>query len=259
MMILLLFVIGVILGSIGGGGGLLIFPTLLFINQRSPEDAALLSMTIVGIAAISSLISQKINPLLFLSRELLPFIIGSILFIFVSKWGLVQITIEWVKSFGSAASLHQLLMFLFVPIIAYSGWNTWPGSKKIELANKWNTSSGFLYGSLTGTLAGLFGAGGGFIIVPVLNQVAQFPIYKAIQTSLIIIGINGVFGGVVPSFINGKIGITEGYFIISTATGAMLGGYWAKRIRTDHLKKGLSIFLITVALFIFAKELYQIQ
>ncbi|NDE77785.1 MAG: hypothetical protein EB047_01045, partial [Chitinophagaceae bacterium] len=122
---------------------------------------------------------------------------------------MAQLKIEWVESFGNTSSLHRLLMLLFVPIIAYSGWNTWPGSKKIELIKKWNPQSGFLYGGLTGSLAGLFGAGGGFIIVPVLNQAAQFPIYKAIQTSLVIIGINGVFGGAVPSFIYGEVGWEE--------------------------------------------------
>ena len=42
-------------------------------------------------------------------------------------------------------------------------------------------------GCITGLLTGLFGVGGGFLIVPALIVAAKMPLRKAITTSLMII------------------------------------------------------------------------
>jgi uncharacterized membrane protein YfcA len=256
MIFVLLFLIGIVLGGIGGGGGLLVFPVLLFINHNTPQQAALLSMSMVGIAAGVSLLSQKNKQNLTIDREIIPFVMGSLLFIYISKYGLLLLKEKWINVYGSDDVLNHLLMFLFVPVIAYSAWNTWPRSRHVTLTKVWNVRSGFFFGGITGTLAGLFGAGGGFIIVPVLHQAAQFPLKKAIQTSLLIIAINGVVGGVIPSLVANGFGWIEWLGIISTSIGAVLGGFWSSQIKPERLKKSLSAFLMAVAIFIFVKEIY---
>lgn len=51
-----------------------------------------------------------------------------------------------------------------------------------------------LTGSATGLLSGLFGVGGGFLIVPALVLVASLPMRRAVATSLWVIAIISALG-----------------------------------------------------------------
>ncbi|MEZ5583016.1 MAG: TSUP family transporter [Candidatus Competibacteraceae bacterium] len=56
---------------------------------------------------------------------------------------------------------------------------------------------------ITGLLSGLFGVGGGFLIVPALVLVLSMPIHKAAATSLLVIAIISV-AGVIAHLLTGQ-------------------------------------------------------
>ena len=254
MMGFILF-IGFILGAIGGGGGLLILPVLVYFQDMQTDIAAPISMSLVGVSAAITLVSQKSSWNDWANKDLITYAAGSLLMIYTTKWalGLLKLhvlqTNEWIQRWD------HMLMLLFIPVILLSAWNAWPREKPASSTKHWNNLKGFAWGSLTGCLAGLFGAGGGFIIVPVLHQGAKFPIQKAIGASLLIITINGTLGGLTPLIIGHQMNITIFIWMIWMAAGAITGRVWSKNQTPEVLKKSLAIFLSVVATAIFVKKI----
>jgi hypothetical protein len=112
-----------------------------------------------------------------------------------------------------------------------------------------------LQGLLVGLVTGLFGAGGGFIIVPALVVLAQLPMKKAVGTSLCIITINCVIG-----FIS-KYGMMDSVdwkflalFTSLTACGILTGVLISRKISGEKLKKIFAVFMLVMGSFILIKE-----
>jgi uncharacterized membrane protein YfcA len=103
-------------------------------------------------------------------------------------------------------------------------------------------------GLVAGVLAGLFGIGGGLVIVPALVLAARMPIQIAIGTSLgALLLPAGLLGALVyyrAGNLNVKAAllITFGLFI-----GAWLGAQLAQEIRTQTLTRMFAVFLVAVA------------
>lgn len=112
-----------------------------------------------------------------------------------------------------------------------------------------------LLGALAGTLAGLFGIGGGLIIVPVLvysltaqGVHSEVVTHLAVGTSLasiIFTSINSVLAHHQKGAVNWPIAITMGSGII---VGSALGGLTAAYIPGDQLQMIIGIFALIMAL-----------
>lgn len=107
-----------------------------------------------------------------------------------------------------------------------------------------------LAGMTTGLLTGLFGVGGGFLIVPTLVLVLSMPIHKAAATSLLIITIISV-AGVVSHLLAGQTldwGLMAG-FVGGGLLGMGLGISSAKRLAGPILQRLFAGMMVSVALF----------
>ncbi len=110
----------------------------------------------------------------------------------------------------------------------------------------------FLIGIFAGILSGLFGIGGGLIIIPALIFFFKMNQHLAQGTSLgallLPVGILGFF----EYLRHGNVNI-KGAFLIAAGLflGAYLGAYIANLIPTKTLSKLFAIFLIFLAIRIF--------
>ena len=107
-----------------------------------------------------------------------------------------------------------------------------------------------------GALAGLVGAGGGFLIVPALVLLVKLPIKKAISTSLFIIAIQsliGFLGDLKTLTIDWRFLIT---FTVISIVGIFIGLALSKKISPKKLKRGFGYFTIVMAIYIIFKELF---
>ena len=99
-----------------------------------------------------------------------------------------------------------------------------------------------------GVLAGMFGIGGGIVIVPALILLAKFPPHTATGTSLAIfllpIGLLGAY----TYYKEGHVRVVPALLI---ALGVFLGSYFGARIAQQLspivLKRGFSLLLVAVA------------
>ena len=113
-----------------------------------------------------------------------------------------------------------------------------------------------LEGALVGTLTGLVGAGGGFLIIPALVMLSKLPMKQAVGTSLLIIAAKSLIG------FTGDLGHSniDWTLLISITSlaiaGIFIGDQLSKKIDGDKLKKGFGWFVLVMGLYIIAQQLF---
>jgi len=111
-----------------------------------------------------------------------------------------------------------------------------------------------LTGSATGLLSGLFGVGGGFLIVPALVLVASLPMRRAVATSLWVIAIISMIG-LLSHLAAGHrldVGIAAG-FVLGGLGGMALGIAVGRRIAGPVLQKLFAGMIVAVAGFMLVR------
>lgn len=114
-----------------------------------------------------------------------------------------------------------------------------------------------IQGAVLGSVMGFLGAGGGFMIVPVLVIFAGMDMKKAIGTSLLLISLNALSG-----FLAGWGSLERvdwlllGKFSALMIAGILIGGHYASKINSVVLKKGFGYFILVVAAYILLKEFF---
>ncbi|MEZ4490217.1 MAG: sulfite exporter TauE/SafE family protein [Cyanobacteriota/Melainabacteria group bacterium] len=112
-----------------------------------------------------------------------------------------------------------------------------------------------LVGLMSGCLAGFFGVGGGFILVPCLLYFFKMPIKAAFGTSLVVIATVSV-PGTITHFLLGHVNIPLMLTMMGGAVaGSFLGSTVALRIRDSWLRKGFGVIMLIVAFVLMAREL----
>jgi uncharacterized membrane protein YfcA len=105
-------------------------------------------------------------------------------------------------------------------------------------------------GLVAGTFAGLFGVGGGVLIVPALIFLAKFPIKMALGTSLASIAILPVgLLGVYTYYRHGNLNIRASLLIaLGIFLGAWLGARLAQMIPAATLQRIFAVFIMIMAI-----------
>lgn len=94
-----------------------------------------------------------------------------------------------------------------------------------------------------GLLTGFFGVGGGFLIVPALMMLMEFPIRLAIGTSFLIIAFTSM-GGVVGHLNVAHLDvILTGFVLIGSLLGLALGSQVSRKIPSHRLRRGVALLI----------------
>ncbi len=115
-----------------------------------------------------------------------------------------------------------------------------------------------LIGVIAGAASGIFGIGGGLLIVPALLWILRFPMHVATATSLAAMMLPiGAWISVYEYYTAGKINVQHlGYGLVICA-GMVLGAYFGSRfaITVDQtiLRKSFAVFLIFAAILTWFK------
>ena len=106
-----------------------------------------------------------------------------------------------------------------------------------------------LAGTAVGFLTGLFGVGGGFVIVPVLALGLKLPMPKAIGTSLVVIVINSVVAlsdRLATTSIDWAVTIP---FSIAAIAGVLTGSKVANRFDAQRSLRWFAVLLVMVSAY----------
>ncbi|OWY59063.1 hypothetical protein B7486_76580, partial [cyanobacterium TDX16] len=104
-------------------------------------------------------------------------------------------------------------------------------------------------GTAVGFLTGLFGVGGGFVIVPALALALKLPMPEAIGTSLLVIAINSAVALATRLATTGvDWGVTLP-FTVSAVAGVLVGGRVADRLDAQRSLRWFAALLVAVAVY----------
>ena len=112
-------------------------------------------------------------------------------------------------------------------------------------------------GLVVGTITGLVGAGGGFLIIPALVILAKLPMKQAVGTSLVIIALKSLIGFM--GDVKGSEAINWhflGNFSVIAIIGIVIGSMLSKKVSDEKLKPAFGYFVLVMGLYIITKELF---
>ncbi len=105
-------------------------------------------------------------------------------------------------------------------------------------------------GLAAGVLSGLFGIGGGLVIVPALVMVFGFGVKTAVGTSLFVILLPTGLLGVLEYYKNGEMKIAAGLWIaFGVFCGAYFGAVMAGAVPAIAMRRLYAVFLLVVATY----------
>ena len=252
--------IGVSLGLIGGGGSILTIPVLVYLFNMDPLDATGYSLFIVGcsslLGAFMKFRKQEID-----LKAAGYFGLTSIVTVILVRKYLLPIIPNDLLSVGDfmiTKSMATLLLFGIVMIIASINMINRKANQLNE-PKKLNANAALIRGLEVGILTGLIGAGGGFVIIPVLLFSFQLPMKKAIGTSLLIISANSLFGFVGDLFINRFDWPLLLSITVISCSGILIGNWLSNSISGNKLKRGFGFFVLSVGCFIIIHEIIKLH
>lgn len=251
--------IGIVLGILGSGGTILTVPVLVYILNYNPLLAMVYSLFIVGTTSGIGTI-QNFKRGLIVPKTAIQFAIPSLIGVYITRKFIVSRIPETILYLGSLQlSKATFLMLIFAIVLFLAGYSILKNRKEIEtIAVKPKISLVTVFQLLfIGILMGLIGAGGGFLLIPALLKFTQLPIKKAIATSLLVITINSLIG-FLGDVQNTDIDWT---FLLTFTTISVIGIFIGQRIQQfineNYLKKIFGIFVLTISLIIFYKEIFS--
>jgi len=257
--------VGFSLGLTGGGGAIFAVPLLVYGLGIQAREAVGISLLSVGSTALIGFLQRAMRGMVEFSTGLL-FSIAGMIGAPAGIWLANRIPEMWLLG------LFAVLMF----VIAIRMWrkaadttahltiildeSTGPTCERdSEGKLRLNSQCALLLALLglsAGVLAGMFGVGGGFIIVPALVMFSGMSMQRAIGTSLLVITLISV-SGTISHLLAGKdvAWATAGIFTTGSIAGLFVGSSLAQRVAGPTLQRVFASAIVFVACYV----LFQTQ
>ncbi len=263
MNLLILFFIGCIGGTVGSliglGGGIIVVPALLFLGTLgyfgdiTPQIAVGTSILAVMVTGLSSSMSYYKKGLVDIKSGLL-FFIGS---------GPGSIVGSWINKYidTNTFTLYFGFFIILISFILFVQGKIEPlkypikGVKRTFVSKSGET---YEYGYsiflavciafIVGITSGLFGIGGGALMVPAMLILFRFPPHIAVATSMFIIFLSAITGSITHFYL-GNIDWLLALFLVPGAwVGAKAGAFINARLKPTTIIQLLRVFLLAVGL-----------
>ena len=250
------FTVGLILGLIGSGGSILSVPILVYLFGINPVTATAYSLFIVGTTSLIGSIKNLRKKLINYSSTLL-FSFSAVITVYLTRRYVIHLIPETIiNSRSLSLSKDQLIMLLFSLLMLVAGFLMIKRTPKTIVGLKQTKTIApnklliFAEGSLIGFLTGFIGAGGGFLIIPILVILSNLRMKVAIATSLAIISLKsliGFLGDVQNLEIEWLFLLT---FTLISVIGIFIGQLFSQRVAEKKLKMIFGLFVIFIGLII---------
>ncbi len=250
--------IGLVLGLIGGGGSILTVPILVYALALNPVVATAYSLFVVGATSLVGAVKNMMKGMVDFKTAII-FAIPAFIAVYLTRAFLIPAIPEELFPVGDFIVTKNLAIMLFFAIIMLLASISMIRNKRKETDEEaeitYNYPLIIVEGLVVGTITGIVGAGGGFLIIPALVLLAKLPMKKAVATSLFIIAIKSLIGflGDVQN-----LEIDWPFLLIFTGisiVGIFIGIWLNKFIDGKKLKKAFGWFVLVMGIYIIYKEI----
>lgn len=252
--------IGLSLGLIGGGGSILTVPVLVYFFKVDAVLATAYSLCVVGITSLVGSVTYFKHKLVNLRTAFL-FGMPSIITVIITRIFVLPVVPAVIYSSDTfTVTKNMLVMVLFAILMVLASYHMIKKNEELEVGqderNKLSLGILLFQGALVGIITGFIGAGGGFLIIPVLVNSLKIPMKEAIGTSLLIIAVNSLIG-----FVSSLNGIFIDWtllleIVLLAIVGVFAGTYISRRIDGNKLKPAFGWFILVMGIYIMVKELF---
>lgn len=259
--------VGFSLGLTGGGGAIFAVPLLVYGLGVPAREAVGVSLLTVGSTSLVGFVQRA-------RMRMVEFPTGMLF----AVAGMIGAPLgSWLANYIPDALLLGLFAVLML-VIAVRMWrkagdsasrlpvflddNAGPTCKRDPEGKLRLTSQCALLlaaiGLGAGILSGLFGVGGGFIIVPALVMFSGMGIQRAIGTSLLVITLVSA-SGTASHLLAGKdlSLVTAGVFTLGSIGGLFAGSWLAHRLAGPALQRVFAAAIVLVALYVIFRTFWH--
>lgn len=267
MAILIGLILGLVLGLTGAGGAIFAVPLLILLLDLPAVEAMGLALSAVAVSALFGAYLQRKN-ILWLPVAVI--MVTGVIAAPVGKWLSFMVNENWlVASFSILTSYIAINMLLTNKKLKTTITHSQVSKTKAMFCQRDNQGVVIIKGPcifclllgglLVGFASGLFGVGGGFMIVPLLIALTGVAMSQAIASSLVIIALISFTGFI--SYLNILInsGQSINYLLISELIiAALVAMMLSQKIRSKLSEVKLRLFfscsLIVMTVFMLNKQ-----
>ncbi|WP_327084924.1 sulfite exporter TauE/SafE family protein [Nonomuraea sp. NBC_01738] len=238
-------VIGVVLGLLGAGGSILAVPALVYGGGVPMAAAVPAALAVVGVSALAGL-PQRVRA-------------GLVRWPIAGVFGVAGLPAAFAGAAVGRLLPERWLMAGFTVLMTVVAVRMFLRQKEGGGACRTDVGSvdwrhclprALLAGAGVGLLTGLFGVGGGFVIVPALTLLLGLSAPEAVATSLVVVMLNSAWGllahaGTGAGAVNWAM---VGAFAAAATLASLVAGRIAPRVPAVPLRRAFAtVVLLTAA------------
>lgn len=260
---ILLLIIGLIAGTIGSliglGGGIIIVPSLLLMAGFDPRFQMITPQIAVGTSLFLIIFTSLASTLTYAKQKRVDFESGLLFFVGSGPGAIFGAYIT--RFFHSGYFLIAFGLFMiFISILMYVQKRVTIPAMRLDVKRTFQDASGevFHYGYhritalivsfFVGVLSGMFGIGGGTLMVPMMVLLFRFPPHVATATSMFVIFLSAITGSAMHIW-QGNVFWFAALFLAPGAwLGGQLGAYISARLSSRALLLLFRLALVLIAI-----------
>ncbi|GAA4518136.1 sulfite exporter TauE/SafE family protein [Sphingobacterium thermophilum] len=251
--LILAVIVGITLGLVGSGGSILTVPIFVYVFGVDPVLATAYSLFSIGVTSlvggVKGFIYEDVD-----MDKLIKFGIPSMISVFVMRKYIVPLIPDEFYIRGYVISQEVVLMVAFAILMLFAAYAMF---KDVNLPrSKYPFFAVVSKGVIVGSVTGIVGAGGGFLIIPALTSFFHLSMRKAVATSLVLIAINSMLGLLGDWR---RIGMFQWNLLLTytglTVLGIFIGFNLSNKLDGKKLKKLFALVIMSVAIFVILTEL----
>ncbi len=253
-------IVGLSLGLTGGGGAIFAVPLLVYGLAIDPRQAVGISLAAVGMTSAIGFLGrckagevELATGLMFAVAGMIGAPLGSWLSTLIPESLLLMLFS--VLMLVVAVRMWRKTVLTSAEMICAADEADGPTCRR-DAAGKLEFNSPCamvlaVVGVLTGVLSGLFGVGGGFVIVPALVLFSGMAIHRAVGTSLLVITLVSASGVASHLLAGHEIPLdTTLYFVVGGVLGMFAGIWGSHYLSGPALQKIFAVAIVAVATFV---------
>lgn len=244
--------VGLVMGALGGGGGIITVPALVYLLHQPPAVATTTSLVIVGITGVAAVAQHARGGRVRWADGLAFGVLGAGGAVLGARVGAVADPTWTMGLFAALLLITAGVMWRRSGVQSRTdpeedGGSTWVTWRPFSL----DLRRGLVVlavASGSGVLTGFFGVGGGFAIVPALTLIMGMSMPLAVGTSLLVITINSVTG------VAGRLGTDLqldwsliAVFTAAAVGGSLVGGRIGRRLDPTWSQRAFAAMLVLVS------------